>query len=258
MKARYIGLLVLATVTGCATSRRQDEPIVVKPPPVTGWEGLTTHDVPDVRNNYALIAPEWAVGALPCALAVARVGAEFGTRPQDELRTVLAMCPPNELTHWTDLFNDVRFVSEVVPVTYPNYPDRPVAPDILIDKAAELGAGLCLIYRETVWPDISATIRGAIYDVPAGHLIAVFHSDALAPPFEEDEPPPPPDRAEIDRRHLDPRFIARDHFRSLVRECVLKWAEDVEADRQDPPDQTSANRIPTTNAEKVASHSPIQ
>ncbi len=256
MKARHTGLIVLATVTGCASTRREDEPIVMEPPPAIGWEGLTTQDVPDVRNDYAQIAPEWAVSALPSALAVARVGADVGTRLRDEPRTVLAMRPPNELTHWTDLFNDVRFVSEVVPVTYPNYPDRPVAPEILIERAAKFGAGLCLIYHETAWPGRSATVRGALYDAPAGHLVAVFHAEAVMPRYDENQPPPPPPpgRAEIDRRHIDPLFIARDRFRALVRECVLNWVEQVETDRQNPPDQTSANRIPDTTPSKVASH----
>ena len=232
MKVRDVSVLLLAALAGCANTEREAG-LIMEPPPVpAGWEGLARADVPDIQNDYVELEPDLAAGALPCALAVARVDATGDPCSEDEASIILAMAPPNELAHWMGLFDDVRFISEIVPVTYPNYPDREVKPDVLLRRAGKLGAGLCLIYRETVYPQVSADVRGAIYEVGAGRMLAVLHADAVAPPQdEEDLPPPPADRVDIDRRHVDPLFVARDCFRSLVRDCVLDWVAKLEAAR---------------------------
>ena len=177
MKKAHVGMSLMAALVGCAHTERKAD-LAVDPPLVpAGWEGLAGPDVPDIRNDYAQVAPDWAWSAFPCALAVARVDAAGDPWSEDEPTIILAMAPPNELAHWMGLFDDVRFISEIVPVTYPNYPDRAVKPDVLLRRAGKLGARLCLIYRETVYPEVSADVRGAIYEVGAGRSMERGRAD---------------------------------------------------------------------------------
>lgn len=183
--------------------------------------GAVDPDAVDVRNGYVALVPADLIDALPCSLAVARV-ADDGDDDTNDNPGSLAMAPANELVAWLELFADAWSISEVVPVTYPIYQNRSLTTGALLEQAAELGAGLCLIYHESIYPDIATEIRGTIFDVQSGGALARIHADAAALP-EGVEIPPPADRIEIDRRHVDPVFVARACFRESVRECVMEW-----------------------------------
>lgn len=215
------GCVAIFAVVGCAHTATETRVEVT--PKLLRWSGLAQTPVAGVFNNYAHVVPPSTVDVFPCSLAVVRVAAADNPTGSAAPPVVLAMSPPNEFIDWVELFDDTWLISEVFLITYPRYSERAVWPNELIEQAREAGAGLCLIYRETVYGASAAEIRGVFYDVRRGTLVATVHAHATAPPSDQVEPAPPPDRVEGDRRHIDPRFVAHDSFRELVRACVLQW-----------------------------------
>ncbi len=210
------------------------------------------------RNEYTLLVSDRTEGLFPGTIAVARIAPHWTPTHTLVPASSLEMKPLNQFIDWCDMFDDIWPVAGVFPLTYPNRPNRQVTEQMLVDAAREQGAGMCLIYHiggECDQNGCSAVMRGQLYDVRDGRLLAEAHADARVKAIFEDQlpPPPPTDRIDIDKRHLDPWFIAHERFRQKLRECVLELiAQDKPIEAPIPSRRQTVsgyppirNRIPT-------------
>ncbi len=177
-------------------------------------------------NGYIMLTSNGSEGMFPCSLAVARVDTPAYLPSGFIPAPRLAMNPANEMFDWTDLFDDVWSISEVFPVTYPTRKDRQVSPQTLVEYSRSDQAGLCLIYEivSTRADDVTIVdVHGTLYDARNGAMLIEAHADARVRDITEDQlpPPQPPDRVAVDKRHIDPWFIAQERFRELVRQSIL-------------------------------------
>ncbi|NOT01858.1 MAG: hypothetical protein HOP29_14675 [Phycisphaerales bacterium] len=178
---------------------------------------------PAGRNGYEIIAAAPA-GMFPCALAVASVAETSDTldaRPMVEL----VSRPSSESVAWLELFDDSAPVIEVFPATVPNQYGRTLTVPELLNKARTEGAGLCLVYQATVHGDAFADVQGLLYRTADGQLLARIQAQADAPPVNA-KTAPPPGRADVDRRHIDPAYVAVERFQNHVRECLRYMMHD--------------------------------
>lgn len=216
--------LVLAVCAGCNDRHKVQltlEQVVL--PPSAGVK-IRGNGVPHgARNSFTTVSSGKTKSLFPASLAVARVEG-------DGAASNLAMAPLGDLMNWMSLWDDTWLVSEVVPITYPVRPKRFVTTGELLAAARDRHAGLCLIYTVATGEAAGiavAEVRGELYDARNEKLLATLHADAGVLPIGEDElaPLPPPGRADVDRRHVDPWFIANDRFAELARDCVLELIE---------------------------------
>jgi len=236
----FLLLIAGLEIPGCATSKKP-EPVIQVNEVDWGWAGLAPGISVAVQQGYVHLVPPEAVDVFPTSLAIARVGHVAGQfsgpsaghsaghstgygQPRSEAAR-LAMQPGNELQSLLELFDDVWLVSSVFPVTYARDYSRLVDAEVLLNRARERDAGLCLIYRESMSRSWRAEIRGVVFDVRRGTPIAAIHAEAESFGWQKSDDPPPSGRLKQDFRHVDPLFQARERFVDDVRQCVLVWIE---------------------------------
>ena len=131
------------------------------------------------------------------------------------------MKPEVDFLAWNSVFDDFRSISEVFPLNEMAMDGSDVSVISILDAAEALKAKLLLVYTE-VFPTVhEAEIRGALYDVSSGRIMAVLHSDAYVEhPVAMNARIDDHDLAEeIEQR--DPRLIGVSKFEESARNCLL-------------------------------------
>jgi len=246
-----LSVLLLLPLTACI-ARREPIDLQAKPTPqVPRWAGLTETDPGNVRNSYRHLVPPSSVNVLPCRLAVARVEPVAGDGKPP--RIILAADPQDEFVRWSEMLDDTTLILETFPITYPIYTDREIHAKTILQRARSFDAGLLLIYRETIYPNVAAEIHGVIYEVATGRVLAAIHAEASAPDIDpENPPPPPPGRTELDMRHINARFLALNRFEHLVRQCFLDWIELYNRREGKPNDVPKTTRLTPNRPQQLS------
>ncbi len=223
------GLVV--ALTGCAHPEK--EPTFQQRWSSVGWSLVSKTGFQDLQNDYVLLTSTGTVGLFPCSLAVARITQPLETGSNRAVVVELAMTPANEMIDWMKLFDDCWLISNTFPVTYPDLETPEVETEQLVERARQVGAGLCLIYGVSDHDSSETEIYGVLYDTRDGKLVAAAHAQVRLDGSTDAEAPP--GRHENDLRHIDPRVVAHERFRRLVADCVSGLISDDHPLAQRPP-----------------------
>ncbi len=207
--------LVLTAMAGC--SQHDDEVVRILLPQIQ-WDYVSTVRVGQVEDAFTILVPDGTDGVFPASIAVARLTINRDDLDDDQPRVVMNMKPANDFLSWNGLFDNLRYISEVFPMHRHDLGgDQPSAGRI-VSGAAELTAGLCLVYGRSDSSLTESEVRGVIYRVDTGQPLAAIQANASAP--HPDTIERPPDHAKGDDRHCDPRYLADIRFERLVLDCV--------------------------------------
>lgn len=190
--------------------------------PTVQWNDIARSGGAD-DGGYHVTVGQRTIGLFPSSLAVARV------RAVDDMVTVdptthleLDLTPEVDFLAWNRVFDDIRDISEVFPLSYAAMDGAPISVDAILDGASAQRAGLCLIYTQVLETVRDAQLRGALYDVKQRRQLAVIHSVAhvLDPIALDDE-----DEYEAQasqRESRDPRLVATRQFEQYMRDLLLE------------------------------------
>lgn len=214
-------LLVLPAVAGC--QQKTEEIVVLRP--AIAWEDIAPVPVQDVADGFVNLALEGTDGLFPASVAIARVTLEPGgvedaaDSPSGSGRLlVLDVDPTNDLLPWNSLFDSLRYVHDAFPLHGHDLSGEDPLPAQLAAAAAQLRAGLCLVYSAGDLSESDSRIRGVIYDTQSGQPLAAVEASVSVP--EPEAVPHPPELVKHDMRYCDPRFLADRRFEQLVFDCL--------------------------------------
>lgn len=208
-------LAALAPLAGC--SKPQDQVVRTMRPQVH-WEDLAAEPVDDVDDTFANLATEGTDGLFPTSIAVARITVDEENLDEQHPHVLMQMTPPNDFLSWNALFDNLRYVSESFPLhSHDLGEDAPSAARI-VSAAAELTAGLCLVYGRSEASETESEVRGVLYQAQTGKPLAAIHARVAVP--APDQINRPPEQVRGDDRHRDPRFLADLRFQRLVLDCI--------------------------------------
>ena len=214
-------LLVSLAVAGC--QQKTEEIVVLRP--AIAWEDIAPVPVQGVADGFVNLAPEGTDGLFPASVAIARVALEPGgvedasDSPSGSGRLlILDVDPTNDLLPWNSLFDSLRYVHDAFPLHGHDLSGEDPLPAQLAAAAAQLRAGLCLVYSAGDLSESDSRVRGVIYDTQSGQPLAAVEASVSVP--EPEAVPHPPDLVKDDMRYCDPRFLAGRRFEQLVFDCL--------------------------------------
>jgi len=219
-------------VPACASKEKVDP---WAPEPRVNWYHVSTKPVPELVNDYRIIAPQPSTGLFPGNVAVTRVALrEVKYLPADGKGTVepvILKDPRNEFLHWNSAFDDQLALAEAFPIDQFALGGGRAIPDQIVASFHALDARLGLIYAVNELSPAETEVIGTLYDVKRAEPIAYVQAQAhsvLPPEGEKEEVNP-------DLWQTDSHALARANFERLVYQCMRELIEfDEPADIEDP------------------------
>ncbi|HUU83599.1 MAG TPA: hypothetical protein VM243_08855 [Phycisphaerae bacterium] len=213
-------LVALTLAGGCSRSRGK---AVCAFHPSIGWDDVATERVQPVEDGFVNLAPGGTDGLFPASIAVARITVGESEGEGAGGAVVLDMTPANDFLSWNTRFDNLRYISEVFPLNWHDLGENDPSAGQIVSAAAELAAGLCLVYGRGDVSENEAEVRGLLYQARTGRPLAAIHARAAVPePGTIDRPP---EYVRGDHRHCDPRYLADVRFERLVLDCVRQLRE---------------------------------
>lgn len=220
IRALCAAMMVALVIAGGGCGKKKPMAFVATWPTVQ-WNDIARSGGTD-NSGYNFTLGQRTTGLFPSALAVARV------RAVDDMVTVdpatrleLDLTPEVDFLAWNRVFDDIRDISEVFPLSYAAMDGAPISVDAILTGAAAQRAGLCLIYAQVLESVYDARFRGVLYDVKQRRQLAVIHSAAhVQDPIALDDEDDYESRAS-ERESRDPRLVATRQFEQFMRELLL-------------------------------------
>jgi hypothetical protein len=255
-----VSALLLASLTGCASSRKQVE--VWEPKPIVAWYDIAPVEVQALVDHYRIVVTRPTKGLFPANIGVTRVG----LLPLDsELRQVVPVIrkdPRNEFLRWNASFDDQMAISEVFPIDQFDLGGGIAEPEQIVAAFNALDARLGLVYAVNELNADETEIIGVIYDVPAFRPIAYLHTSAksIVPVDPKSKggakvvtPTIPVDQTEADEHaqvkvresaskeppnlwETDSKALARRKFEQMLYACMFELIQFDEPEVVDVPD----------------------
>lgn len=210
---------LMLTISGCGKKKRM---AFVATWPTVQWNDIAQSGGTD-NGGYRITIGQRTSGLFPSSIGVARVRAvdDMVTAAPDA-RLELDLTPEVDFLAWNRLFDDIRDISEVFPLSYDAMDGAPISVEAILTGAASQRAGLCLIYTQILETVHDARLRGVLYDVKQRRQLAVIHSTAhvIDPIALDDED----DYEELacEREARDPRLVATRQFEQYMRALLLE------------------------------------
>lgn len=219
--------LVLLGATGCEKDETPD--FAFDPAPPVPWRDLLDRDTTAPENEYTILIPQPTQGLFPMSLAIARIMAVQPSGERDdaepgEYELTLAMQPPHDFLRWNSVFDDIRLVSEVFPLSQISLNGESITTTTLIESSQAMRGRLCLIYAaDDIAPDESE-VKGVLLDTRTREVLAMIHARGhyTEPTKKEKEQEKETESdATILLKPCTPRLVAERRFEQLTRDCIL-------------------------------------
>lgn len=246
----FLAAPAMVWVTACAP--KEPDPIQIGP--VVVWQELVNGTVVPAVNGHHRLAPGGTDGVFPASLSLCRVGIDNTSPPGRQLR--LALKPPHDLLPWNSVFDALLPISEVFPLAERDMQELEPTVARILEASAGLGADLLLIYSvPTHTSESAAEVKGVLFDVAHGRMLATIHASAEV--FDPELVEPPPLHVEGDLSHVDPLVLAERSFEQRMIDCLLDlMIHDRPVNRSVPPGWTpevsannNSNQRPATRSE---------
>ena len=217
-----VALMVM--LAGCATTNKKPPEVWVAPPYV-GWADISAQSMPDVNQEYKLLASEPTKGLFPAAIAVTRVSREKTEEdePGAPPKPRISVHPKNETLRFNSAFDDLVALSEVFPIAQRTLGGGDAVPSQILAAYRALDARIGLIYAVNELSPAETEVIAVLYEVRTGRPLACYHcAEASKLPPDEAEK----NARKVDYWETDSKAISRRTFERLVhaslRELILR------------------------------------
>lgn len=205
--------LVIVGLSGCASSRPQNEGGWIPKPRVT-WSEIAPAPIVPAAQGFKLLTTEPTQGLFPASIGVTRVAFAENSKVGESHRLCLLRDPRNEFLQWNDAFDDQMPVGEVFPIDQRNLAGAEAHPTLILEAFRTLHARIGFVYAVNELSKNETEMIGALYDVASGKPLASIHAHAASVPTPED------DTEANDLWETDSRALVRAAFAGHVYQCI--------------------------------------